>query len=68
MYALDDDAERYSAQDTIAAQGAIFLCRGSVLMSNEGRVKLRLQACRRLRRAFGRFHFLCNSFEQIVIL
>src|SRR5262249_44646266 len=37
MYALDDDAERYSAQDTIAAQGNIFLRTGSVLMSNEGR-------------------------------
>ena len=37
MYALDDDAERYSAQDTIAAQGNIFLRTGSVLRSNEGR-------------------------------
>jgi urea carboxylase-associated protein 1 len=37
MYALGDDAERYSAQDTIAAQGNIFLRAGSVLMSNEGR-------------------------------
>ncbi|CAN7387192.1 urea carboxylase-associated family protein [Phenylobacterium sp. LjRoot219] len=37
MYAEDDDAERYSAQDTIAAQGNIFLRTGSVLMSNEGR-------------------------------
>jgi len=37
MYALADDAERYSAQDTIAAQGNIFLREGSVLMSNEGR-------------------------------
>jgi len=37
MYAADDDAERYSAQDTIAAQGNIFLRTGSVLMSNEGR-------------------------------
>jgi urea carboxylase-associated protein 1 len=37
MYALEDDAERYSAQDTIAAQGNIFLREGSVLMSNEGR-------------------------------
>lgn len=36
MYALADDAERYSAQDTIAAQGNIFLRTGSVLMSNEG--------------------------------
>jgi urea carboxylase-associated protein 1 len=37
MYALEDDAERYSAQDTIAAQGNIFLREGSVLRSNEGR-------------------------------
>jgi urea carboxylase-associated protein 1 len=37
MYGLEDDAERYSAQDTIAAQGNIFLRTGSVLMSNEGR-------------------------------
>jgi urea carboxylase-associated protein 1 len=37
MYALADDTERYSAQDTIAAQGNIFLREGSVLYSNEGR-------------------------------
>ena len=37
MYALEDDAERYSAQDTIAAQGNIFLRQDSVLMSNERR-------------------------------
>lgn len=37
MYALADDTERYSAQDTIAAQGNIFLRTGSVLLSNEGR-------------------------------
>lgn len=37
MYALEDDAERYSAQDTIAAQRNIFLRTGSVLLSNEGR-------------------------------
>lgn len=36
MYALADDAERYSAQDTIAAQGNIYLRTGSVLLSNEG--------------------------------
>lgn len=36
MYAAADDAERYSAQDTIAAQGNIFLRTGSVLLSNEG--------------------------------
>jgi urea carboxylase-associated protein 1 len=37
MYALEDDAERYSAQDTIAAQQNIYLRTGSALMSNEGR-------------------------------
>jgi uncharacterized protein len=37
MYALNDDAERYSAQDTVAAQGNLFLRTGSVLLSNEGR-------------------------------
>jgi uncharacterized protein len=37
LYAAQDDAERYSAQDTIAAQGNILLRTGSVLMSNEGR-------------------------------
>jgi hypothetical protein len=36
LYALHDDAERYSAQDTIAAQRNIFLRTGSVLLSNEG--------------------------------
>ena len=36
IYAAADDAERYSAQDTIAAQGNIFLRQGSTLLSNEG--------------------------------
>jgi uncharacterized protein len=36
VYSLADDAERYSAQDTIAAQGNIFLRPGAVLLSNEG--------------------------------
>ena len=35
-YSAADDAERYSAQDTIAAQQNIFLREGSVLLSNEG--------------------------------
>lgn len=42
MYALDDDAERYSAQDTIAAQRNIFLREGTTLMSNEGRPMARV--------------------------
>jgi urea carboxylase-associated protein 1 len=36
IYSLADDTERYSAQDTIAAQGNIFLRTGTVLRSNEG--------------------------------
>ena len=38
LYAAADDAERYSAQDTIRAQGNLFLRSGSRLLSNEGRV------------------------------
>lgn len=37
LYATADDSERYSAQDTVAAQRNIFLRTGSVLLSNEGR-------------------------------
>ncbi|WP_448585109.1 urea amidolyase associated protein UAAP2 [Thermaurantiacus sp.] len=37
IYAADDPAERYSAQDTMAAQRNIFLKVGSVLRSNTGR-------------------------------
>ena len=44
MYAAADDTERYSAQDTIAAQGNIFLRTGSVLLSNEGRPMARITA------------------------
>jgi len=44
IYAAGDDAERYSAQDTIAAQGNIFLRAGSVLLSNEGRPMMTLTA------------------------
>jgi urea carboxylase-associated protein 1 len=36
MYAAADDAERYSAQDTIAAQRNVYLRTGSMLLSNEG--------------------------------
>src|SRR3974390_1800325 len=36
MYRLDDDSERYSAQDTIAAQRNVFLSGGPVRRSNEG--------------------------------
>ncbi len=44
MYALHDDGERYSAQDTIAAQRNIFLKTGSVLLSNEGNPMARITA------------------------
>jgi len=44
MYALHDDAERYSVQDTIAAQRNLFLRSGSVLMSNEGNPMARISA------------------------
>ena len=44
MYAAADDAERYSAQDTIAAQGNIFLRTGAVLLSNEGNPMMTLLA------------------------
>lgn len=37
LYAAADDAERYSAQDTVSAQGNLFLRAGTVLRSNEGR-------------------------------
>jgi urea carboxylase-associated protein 1 len=36
VYNARDDRERYSAQDTIAAQKNIYLTTGSVLRSNEG--------------------------------
>lgn len=43
-YNLHDQAERYSAQDTIAAQGNIFLRQGAVLMSNEGAPMMTIMA------------------------
>lgn len=36
LYSAADDCERYSAQDTVAAQGNLFLREGTVLRSNEG--------------------------------
>ena len=44
IYAAADDAERYSAQDTVAAQGNLFLRTGSVLLSNEGRPLMTIAA------------------------
>jgi len=40
LYSTADDAERYSAQDTVAAQGNLFLRQGTVLRSNEGRAMM----------------------------
>lgn len=40
LYSAADDAERYSAQDTVSAQGNLFLRAGSVLRSNEGRAMM----------------------------
>ena len=40
LYSTADDAERYSAQDTVAAQGNLFLRKGTVLLSNEGRAMM----------------------------
>jgi urea carboxylase-associated protein 1 len=37
LYSAADDAERYSMQDTVSAQGNLFLREGTVLRSNEGR-------------------------------
>jgi urea carboxylase-associated protein 1 len=44
VYSTADDAERYSAQDTIAAQQNIFLRTGSVLLSNEGAAMMTVTA------------------------
>jgi hypothetical protein len=44
FYSLADPAERYSAPDTIVAQGNIFLVEGSVLRSNEGNPMLTVTA------------------------
>ncbi len=44
MYSAADDAERYSAQDTVAGQGNIFLRKGAVLRSNEGAAMMTITA------------------------
>lgn len=44
LYAAEDDAERYSAQDTVAAQGNLFLREGTVLRSSEGRAMMTIVA------------------------
>jgi urea carboxylase-associated protein 1 len=44
LYDAADTSERYSAADTIAAQGAIFLTTGSVLRTCEGRALMTIVA------------------------
>lgn len=44
IYSAADDAERYSAQDTVAMQGNLFLKTGTVLLSNEGRPMMTIAA------------------------
>lgn len=44
FYNADDTHEHYSAQNTIQAQGRIYLTTGSVLVSNRGRPMLRIEA------------------------
>ena len=44
FYRADDFAERYSAQDTIRAQGAAYIGTGTRIVSNEGRVMLTVTA------------------------
>ncbi|HEX7872448.1 MAG TPA: urea amidolyase associated protein UAAP2 [Sphingobium sp.] len=44
LYSAADDTERYSAQDTVAAQGNLFLRQGTVLRSNEGRPMMTIAA------------------------
>jgi urea carboxylase-associated protein 1 len=44
IYNAEDTAERYSAPDTMAAQGGIFLTTGSVLRSSEGRALMTVVA------------------------
>jgi uncharacterized protein len=44
IYSAADDAERYSAQDTVSAQGNLFLREGTVLLSNEGNAMMTIAA------------------------
>ena len=44
FYTAHDMSDRYSAQDTIRAQGAIYLTTGTKLMSSEGNVLLTITA------------------------
>src|SRR5258708_18431395 len=44
LYCADDPAERYSAQDTLRAQGSAYIELGTRLVSNKGRVMARITA------------------------
>ena len=44
LYGADDPVERYSAADTMSAQGNVYLTTGSVLRSNEGNPMMTLTA------------------------
>ena len=44
LYAAEDPVERYSAADTMTAQGNVYLTTGSVLRSNEGNPMMTLTA------------------------
>ncbi|ODU83091.1 urea amidolyase associated protein UAAP2 [Novosphingobium sp. SCN 63-17] len=44
LYSAEDDAERYSMQDTVSAQGNLFLHQGTVPRSNEGRAMMTIAA------------------------
>src|SRR3954463_1339178 len=43
FYNAADTAEHYSAQNTIQAQGRIYLTTGTVLLSNRGNAMLRIE-------------------------
>jgi urea carboxylase-associated protein 1 len=44
IYNANDTSERYSCQDTIAAQGSAYVTTGTVLLSNEGRALMTVTA------------------------
>jgi uncharacterized protein len=44
FYNADDHGERYSSQDTLRAQGAAYVTTGTAIMSNLGRLMLRVTA------------------------
>ena len=44
FYSADDYQERYSGQDTLRAQSSAYVSTGTRIMSNEGRVMLRVTA------------------------